>query len=309
MTAHASSRFVFATRRSQLALAQSRKFAAQIAQIDPGIRVEELQVVTTGDRIQDRPLTDIGGKGLFVKEIEEALLDGRADFAVHSIKDVPALLAPGLRIACVPKRVDPRDVLVSRVGRPLQQLPPGTRLGTSSLRRSAHLKAIRPDLVIAPLRGNVDTRLRKVREGVVDATILAYAGLIRLGLEHVVTQILEPDVSLPAIGQGALGIECRDGDDRTITLLARLHDPETAVAVAVERGVMLEVEGSCKIPVAAHAHRRGDGRMHLRAMLADADGSRCAFVEHTLAWPPDEQEASRFGREVGRQLKARQAAM
>ncbi len=307
MTAHDPSTFVLATRRSQLALAQSRKFAAELVEANPGATVEELHVVTTGDRVQDRPLSEIGGKGVFVKEIEQAMLEGRADFAVHSIKDVPALLAPGLRIACIPKRADPHDVLVSRSGLPLDQLPAGTRLGTSSLRRSVYLKSIRPDLRFEPLRGNVDTRLRKVREGVVDATLLAYAGLSRLGLTEVVTQILPPDVCLPAVGQGALGIECRDDDERTISLLARLHDPETAVAVAVERGVLIEVEGSCKIPIAAHAHRDDAQRMSVRAFLADEDGSRPAFVERTVEWPSNEADAEKLGRELGRELRARQA--
>lgn len=301
-------RFVFATRRSQLALAQSRKFGVELTAAHPGLQLGELHVVTTGDRIQDRPLTDIGGKGLFVKEIEEALIDGQADFAVHSIKDVPAELARGLRIACIPKRVDPRDVLVSRTGQSLAELPAGTRIGTSSLRRAVHLRKVRPDLVIEPLRGNVDTRLRKVREGVVDATILAYAGLLRLGLEDVITEVLAPELSLPAVGQGALGIECRDGDTRTLALLAVLHDADTAVAVAVERGVMIEVEGSCKIPIASYAQRCPDGRMQVRSMLADEDGGRAAFVERTVAWPSSEPEGERLGRDLGRELRALRGA-
>ena len=208
-------RLVYATRRSALALAQCRAFIARLRTAHPDLEMIEEQVVTTGDRIQDRPLSEVGGKGLFVKEIEEALLELRADVAVHSIKDVPASLPDGLAITCIPKREDPRDVLVSPKHGTLAKLPEGATVGTSSLRRAAMLLASRPDLRIVPLRGNVDTRLRKVEEGEADAIVLARAGLVRLGLEDRATEVLSPDVSLPAVGQGALGIESRIADEDT----------------------------------------------------------------------------------------------
>jgi hydroxymethylbilane synthase len=297
-------RIVMATRRSMLALAQSRAFASQLAQAHGGLAIEELHVVTTGDRIQDRPLTEIGGKGLFVKEIEQALIEGQAHFAVHSIKDVPGELAPGLVIACVPRREDPRDAFLSRSGQPLLQVGQGVRVGTSSARRRIMLAKARPDLRFEPLRGNVDTRMRKVREGVVDATVLACAGLRRLGLEGQATETLEPNVSLPAVGQGALGIECREDDARTRDLLSALHDPETAVAVAAERGVMIAAEGSCQVPIAAYACRDDSGRMWLRAMLASTDETRVRWLDRTWDWPATEAEAEELGKQVGAALRA-----
>src|SRR5690606_15375480 len=195
-----------ATRKSALALAQTRAFVAELVKIHPGLRVEEVPLTTTGDRIQDRALAAIGGKGLFVKEIEEALLDGRADFAVHSLKDVPPELPPGLVIGCTPLREDARDVLVSSDGRGLAELPARARVGTSSLRRKVQIEALRPDLEVVALRGNVDTRLSKCAAGEVAAIVLARAGLARLGLLARVTETLAPDVMIPAVAQGALGI-------------------------------------------------------------------------------------------------------
>src|SRR5262245_32139723 len=209
----------YATRRSALALAQCRAFVARLKSAHPDIEFVEEQVVTTGDKIQDRPLSEVGGKGLFVKEIEEALLERRADLAVHSIKDVPGVLPPGLAITGIPTREDPRDVLVSPKFGKLATLPQGAKVGTSSLRRAVCLKAARPDLEIVPMRGNVDTRLRKVDAGECDAIVLARAGLLRLGLEARATEILPVEVSLPAIGQGALGIEHRTDDDSTRAVL------------------------------------------------------------------------------------------
>lgn len=296
-------KMTMATRRSQLALAQSRAFARDLCGAHPGLSIEELLVVTTGDKIQDRPLAEVGGKGVFVKEIEEALIDRKADFAVHSIKDVPGLLAQGLRIGCVPLRADPRDVLISRTGAGLAALPAGATVGTSSLRRSVLLQKARPDLKFVPLRGNVDTRLRKVREGAVDAAILAKAGLDRLGLSDNIVEVIAPEVCIPAVGQGALGIECRDGDASTLALLAALHDAETAVCVAAERGVMIEVEGNCRTPIAAHAHRGEGGRMVLTAMLAEPDGSNLRMVERETGWPGNEQEAEAFGRDAAGALR------
>ncbi len=298
---------VYATRKSALALAQCRAFIKELGTASPEVSFEELQVVTTGDRITDRPLSEVGGKGLFVKEIEEALLARTAHMAVHSIKDVPGELPGGLRIACIPKRVDARDVLVSPRFKTLKELPMGARVGTSSLRRLSSLRAVRPDLDIVPLRGNVDTRLRKVTEGECDAIVLAYAGLVRLGLADKATEILSAEVSLPAVGQGALGIECREDDERTLEVLARLHDRETATCVAAERGVLLALEGDCKTPIGSFAERIGTGgnELRLRAFLAKPTGENPVFLEESRAFPESEAEADRFGRELGARLKAR----
>jgi hydroxymethylbilane synthase len=297
-------RLTLATRRSALALAQSRAFARALEGAVAGLAVDELQLVTAGDRTQDKPLVEIGGKGLFVKELEEALLDGRAHFAVHSIKDVPAELAPGLCIACVPRREDPRDVLVTRTGQKLAELPAGARVGTSSLRRAVEILAARPDLRAEPVRGNVDTRLRKVDEGQYDAIVLALAGLKRLGWVDRATEILSPDVSLPAIGQGALGIECREDDAMTREALARLADTETSICVAAERALMAAVDGSCRLPVAAHAVREG-GELFLRGMLADTDGSNVRRGMRRAAFPAGTAEAEALGRDLGAELKRR----
>jgi hydroxymethylbilane synthase len=289
------SRLVYATRRSALALAQCRAFVARLLATSPSLSLEELQVVTTGDKIQDRPLSEIGGKGLFVKEIEEALLERRADLAVHSIKDVPGQLPRGLVIACVPHREDPRDVLVAPRHHTLAGLPEGAKVGTSSLRRAVSLKTARPDLVIVPMRGNVDTRLRKVDAGDCDAIVLARAGLVRLGLEARATEVLSTEVSLPAVGQGALGIECREDDARTRALLEKLHDEETSRSVAAERGVLIALGGDCKTPMAAHATRAG-GDMWLRAFLATPDGAGVRRGETRVPWPETDESAEAIGR-------------
>jgi hydroxymethylbilane synthase len=296
------SRLTYATRRSALALAQCRAFVARLKALHPDLELVEEQVVTTGDRIQDRPLSEVGGKGLFVKEIEEALLARRADLAVHSIKDVPGVLPPGLAITCVPLREDPRDVLVAPRYRTLAALPAGAKVGTSSLRRMVSLRAARPDLTIVPLRGNVDTRLRKVDGGECDAIVLARAGLVRLGLQERATEVLSPDVSLPAIGQGALGIEARADDDRVRALLAPLHDETTATCVAAERGVMIALEGDCRTPIGAFAERVDGGRMRLRAFFAEPSGAALRREERTVSWPT-EADAEALGRALGMALK------
>jgi hydroxymethylbilane synthase len=290
-----------ATRRSKLALAQSRAFAAALCAKIPGLAIRELEIVTSGDKTQDKPLQDIGGKGLFIKELEEALLDGRADFAVHSIKDVPAELAPRLHIACIPLREDPRDVLVARSGLRLAELPAGARVGTSSLRRAVAVQAARPDLVVEPVRGNVDTRLRKVDEGAFDAVVLALAGLRRLGLAARATDVLDPDQCLPAIGQGALGIECRTDDEAVRATLAALADAETTICVEAERAVMRAVGGNCRMPVAAFARRDGDA-IALRAMLAEPDGTRVRFGARRASFPSAGEEAARLGLDLGGEL-------
>lgn len=295
-------KIIVATRRSELALAQCRAWIAELRRRYPALEVEELHVVTTGDRIADRPLAEIGGKGLFLKEIEEALLDGRADLAVHSMKDVPPELPPGLTIGCVPRREDPRDVLISRTGERLDELPAGARLGTSSLRRAVQARTLRPDLDVVPLRGNVGTRIRKCREGEVDAVLLARAGINRLSLQGEVTQTLDPEELLPAVGQGALAIEHRADDREICTLLEPLQDPETALTVEAERAVMAVVEGDCKTPVAAFARREGD-QLWLRGLLAEPDGSHLRRAEVRVGWPGSAQEAAQIGHELGQRLK------
>jgi hydroxymethylbilane synthase len=297
-------RIVYATRKSQLALAQSRAFVARLRAEHPDLAADELTVVTTGDKVQDRPLSEIGGKGLFVKEIEQSLLSGTADIAVHSSKDVPGELEPGLVLGCFPEREDPRDVLVSRSGAKLSELPPGSRIGTTSLRRGVALRTYRDDFVIVPLRGNVDTRLRKCEEGVVDAILLARAGLVRLGLAERATEVLDPALCLPAVGQGALAIEQRAGDERVAGLLEPLSHLDTTLAVAAERGVMLAVEGSCQTPVAAYAVLDGEG-IWLRGFLADPDGSRPRHGERRAARPASSDEALALGRDLGAELRGR----
>jgi hydroxymethylbilane synthase len=293
--------FTYATRKSALALAQSRAFVDELGLLAPEASFAETQVVTTGDRIQDRPLAEVGGKGLFVKEIEEALLSGAAHFAVHSMKDVPYKLPDGLALSCIPKREDPRDVVVSKY-ESLAALPKGAKVGTSSLRRALALKRARPDLDCQPVRGNVDTRLRKVDEGQYDAIVLARAGLNRLGLGHRATFVLEVDVCLPAAGQGALGIESPIHDVAINDILQRMNDPETAIAVLAERGVLLELEGDCKTPIAAHAVREG-GEMRLRAYSARVDGTHYAAKESLFPWPAEAAEATARGRELARTLR------
>jgi hydroxymethylbilane synthase len=294
-------RVIVATRRSALALAQARAFMAVLRATHPGLEVEELQVVTTGDKVQDRLLREIGGKGLFVKEIEEALLDGRADLAVHSLKDVPPELPPGLVIGAHPRREDPRDVLISRAGQKLDDLPRGARVGTASLRRSVQLSQLRPDLSVAALRGNVDTRLRKCREGEVDAIVLAHAGLIRLGLEGEATEVLDPDRMIPAGGQGALGIEHRAGDERVAALLFALADADTTTAVTVERAAMRALGGDCQLPVAAHAVRDGS-EVWVRGFLAEPNGENPRRAELRAPFPPSLDVAERLGVELSRRL-------
>jgi hydroxymethylbilane synthase len=290
-----------ATRRSSLALAQCRSLLARLS-VNDALDVRELHVVTSGDRVGDRPLAQVGGKGLFVKEIEEALLDRRADFAVHSMKDIPGTLAAGLTVASIPLREDPRDVLVSPRYGTWQALPRGARVGTSSPRRSIALRALRSDLEIVPLRGNVDTRLSRVDRGDCDAVVLARAGLVRLGLEDRATEVLEPEVSLPAVGQGALGIECRVEDEAVISLITRLHDPETAIRVSAERGVLGAVGGDCHTPLAAYADRV-DCALRLRAWMALGEVILRSEIE--TSWPATTKEARAVGDEVGRRLLER----
>jgi len=260
---------VIATRKSPLALWQASFVARALESF--GRKVELLPLVTQGDRILDAPLSRVGGKGLFVKEIEEALLGGRADLAVHSLKDVPTKLPDGLVLGAILAREDPRDALCAPAHRTLESLPAGARVGTSSLRRRAQLLALRPDLRVVEIRGNVGTRMSKL-EGEVDAVILAAAGLRRLGLEDRITEVIAPEALLPAVGQGALAVEIREGDDETAALVRRLEHADTRDAVRAERALLARLEGGCQIPLAAHAEVEGD-RLRLRARVGRVDGS------------------------------------
>jgi hydroxymethylbilane synthase len=262
---------VIGTRGSQLALWQANWVRGALSERFPDLRVELLAIKTKGDKILDVALAKVGGKGLFVKEIEEALISGRIDLAVHSMKDMPAAIPEGLCIGAVPERENPLDVLITRNGGGLSALPEGARVGTSSLRRAAQLRGRRPDLEIRTLRGNLDTRLRKLAEGDLDAIVLAAAGMLRMGLAGQVSQYLSADVMLPAVGQGALCIEMRRGDPRVARLAAALDDPATRTVVAGERAFLKRLEGGCQVPIAAHGTLAG-GVFSLTGLVAEVDG-------------------------------------
>jgi hydroxymethylbilane synthase len=290
------------TRGSALALYQAGLVRDRLRQAHAELAaegaVELVPIRTTGDRVQNRLLAEIGGKGLFTKEIEEALLGGHIDLAVHSLKDMETRLAAGLEIGCVLPRDDPRDVLVSRDGMPLAELPAGARIGTASLRRTAQLLRLRPDLSIAPIRGNVDTRLTKLAAGEVDALVLALCGLERLGKADVATEILPPERMLPAVGQGALAIECRAGDTEVRALLAPLHDGPSAACVAAERAMLAALDGSCRTPIGGLATISGD-RLSLEALLLSKDGKaeRRGRSDGAIA------DAVELGTELGMRLR------
>jgi hydroxymethylbilane synthase len=262
-----------ATRKSPLALTQTRWVASQLQRFHPGLEVEEVQIVTRGDRIQDRPLSEVGGKGLFVTEIEDALRENRADLAVHSMKDVPAELAEGLGITCVPEREDARDVLVTSDGAGLDDLEAFCKVGTSSLRRQAQIRARRNDVICEPVRGNVDTRLRKLDEGQFRAIVLAAAGMNRLGIEHA-HKVLEVEECIPAVGQGALGLETRIDDRALLELLAPLDHRETRVAIEAERAFLARMQGGCQLPLACHARlTHENSRLRIDALVGSPDGA------------------------------------
>src|SRR5689334_7482199 len=262
------------TRGSPLALVQARMVRDRLAAVLGGATdAIELKIIrTTGDAIQDRPLAEEGGKGLFTKEIEEALLDGSVDLAVHSAKDMPTVLPKGLVLAACLEREDPRDVFISPKAQALSELPHGASIGTASLRRQAIAKRARPDLRVLPLRGNVETRMRKLDSGEVDATVLALAGLKRLGLADRATAVMSADEFLPAVGQGAIGIEIREDNNRVQDILARVDHEETSTAVACERAFLGALDGSCRTPIAGHATISGDA-VKFRGLIARPDGS------------------------------------
>ncbi|MEO5372699.1 MAG: hydroxymethylbilane synthase [Alphaproteobacteria bacterium] len=271
------------TRGSPLALAQTNMVRDRLAAAHPDLAIpgaiEVIIIKTTGDIVLDRPLAEIGGKGLFTKEIDEAMLEGRVDLAVHSMKDVATVLPDGIVLPCMLPREDPRDAFLCLKARSLADLPAGAVIGTSSLRRGAQILHRRPDLKVAPLRGNVQTRLRRLEEGVVDATLLALAGLKRLGLADQATAVLATEDLLPAVAQGAVGITCRDGDGAALERLAPLSHADTVRCVEAERAFLTVLDGSCRTPIAGLAEITGDGSLWFRGMIVQPDGRDLHFAE------------------------------
>ena len=295
------------TRGSPLALIQTDMVKAALQEAfedlnEPGA-LEVVVISTTGDQVADRPLADIGGKGLFCKEIEMALFDGRIDCGIHSMKDMPTWLPNGLVIAGMLPRADPRDVLISRKADSIKALPEGSVVGTASLRRQAQILAKRPDLKVINFRGSVGTRLKKLDEGQVDATMLARAGLDRLGLKDVPQSVLSPEEMLPAVGQGVVGIECRSDDNDLLTLFAQINHAPSSACVHAERAMLDVLDGSCHTPVGAYALLDGS-RMHLRGLVARADGSECFETERFGSI----DEAIDLGRDAGQELRDRGGA-
>ena len=285
------------TRGSLLAMKQSQNIKAALEALWPGLRVELTIIKTMGDKIQDVPLAKVGGKGLFVKELEDALLVRSVDLAVHSMKDVPSILPEALEIAIVPEREDPRDVLIIREGKSLSDLLPGAKVGTSSLRRSAQVKRLRPDIETRDLRGNLDTRLRKLEEGLYDAIILAAAGMHRMGWQDRITCYLDPAEFVPAIGQGALGIEIRSEDEEMRRFLTPLHHPDTATAVEAERAFLKELEGGCQVPIGGYARVHGE-IVEFSGLVASLDGRK--VFRDTRSAP--RTEARSLGKQLAQEL-------
>ncbi len=291
------------TRGSRLALAQTDEVRDRLAAAHPRLSetgaVEVKAIRTTGDKVRDRPLAEIGGKGLFTKEIDEALLDGRIDLAVHSVKDLPTWLPDGIELAAFLPREDPRDVLLSPKANRLAELPAGSVVGTSSLRRQALILHARPDLTVVTFRGNVETRMQKLADGVVDATVLALAGLRRLGHAGPATAILEPEEMLPAVGQGAIGVTCRRGDRDRLDLLAAIHHPATGTCVTAERAMLAALEGSCRTPIAGLAESAAGNDIRLRGLIARPDGRVVLAAEREGA------DFEALGRALGEELRRR----
>ncbi|MBI2911857.1 MAG: hydroxymethylbilane synthase [Chloroflexi bacterium] len=293
-------RLVVGTRGSSLAREQTRRVVERLGRVHAGLAVDVRVIRTEGDRHPAAPLSTLGGRGVFVIELEEALLSGEVDTAVHSLKDLPAALRPGLALGAVPERVDPRDALVSRDSQRLDALPVGAVVGTGSPRRAAQLLALRPDLTIREIRGNVETRLQKVLEGTYDATVLAVAGLERLGLRDRIAEVLEPPHFLPAPGQGALAVEARGDDGTTLALLRAIDDAGRHAEARAERALESALEAGCQVPVAALATARS-GRVSLEAAVWSSDGSTCMRENETAMI----EEAEALGRRVGERLLAR----
>jgi len=276
------------TRGSQLALYQANWVREKLLEAYPHLKVTLIKIKTTGDKIQDAPLAKIGGKGLFVKEIEEALIERRIDLAVHSIKDVPTELPEGLHLSAITKREDPRDVLISKHGVPLRNFPQGAKIGTSSLRRQAQLLHFRSDFEMIPLRGNLDTRLKKLTMMSLDGIIVACAGVKRLGLEERITEIIPPEISVPAIGQGALGIETRMADKEVEERIRFLNDPPSAVAISAERAFLKKLGGGCQVPIAAFGQIVGS-TLQIDGMVGTIDGKK--LIRHHIEGSIEEAES------------------
>ena len=276
-----------ATRKSPLALWQANYVSDLLQHHHPELKIELVTMTTQGDKILDTPLAKVGGKGLFVKELETGMLEGRADIAVHSMKDVPVEFPTGLHLAVICEREDPRDAFVSNNFKSLEELPQGARLGTSSLRRQSQISALRPDLNIIDLRGNVNTRLKKLDDGEYDAIILAAAGLKRLKFDDRITQFIGTDVCLPAIGQGAVGIECRTDDARVMNLIAPLNDNKTQIRVLAERAMNARLQGGCQVPIAGYAEY-DRGIVLLRGLVGQVDGKE--IIRGEIAGPPESAE-------------------
>jgi hydroxymethylbilane synthase len=275
------------TRASALALWQAEWVKSELEKKYPGTSVTLTKIKTTGDKILDVPLAKVGGKGLFVKEIEEAMLENEIDIAVHSMKDVPTFFPDGLHLSCITKREDPRDALLTRDKVKFKDLPKGANVGTSSLRRQAQLMNVRPDFVIHQLRGNVDTRLRKLKEGQYDAIILAAAGVKRLGLAENVSEYIDPEISLPAIGQGALGIECRVDDRELNDMISFFNHADTRTCVTGERALLRRLEGGCQVPIACYGEMKG-GKLHLTGLVGSVDGKR--IIKDAIDGDPEKAE-------------------
>jgi hydroxymethylbilane synthase len=295
-------RFRIGTRGSPLALAQAERVRVRLAKVhglDPGA-LEIVVIRTTGDQVRDRPLADVGGKGLFTKEIEEALLAGTIDLAVHSAKDVPTFLPEGLSLAAYPEREDPRDVFVGQGGTSLAKIQVGAVVGSASVRREALIRRMRPDIVVKLLRGNVQTRLNKVENGEFTGTVLALAGLKRLGLEDRATEVLDPQSFPPSVGQGAIAVEIRATDAATLKLVNAIDDPATSIALAAERAFLAELDGACRAPIAGHGRIAGD-RFHFYGLLISPDGRESVETTREGAVA----DAARMGADAGVELKRR----
>ncbi len=297
--------FRIGTRSSPLALTQTQEAEDRLKATHPSFAesgaLEVVRITTAGDRVTDRTLADIGGKGLFAKEIDEALLDGRIDFAVHSMKDLETRLADGIVIGAVLEREDPRDAFISPKARSLDELPPSSVIGSASVRRQAQILHRRPDLRVVTFRGNVATRLRKLEAGDVDATLLALAGLKRLDMADAATQILGPEQVLPAVGQGAIGITCRGDDTGILEILDAINHPPSATRVTAERAMLAALDGSCRTPIGGLAEIAGNGDLTLRGLVARPDGSE--LIDTTQSGPS--ADAENLGRDVGEELRER----
>lgn len=290
------------SRRSQLAITQTKWTIERLLEVAPTWRFEIVPVVTQGDRIQDVPLSEVGGKGLFVSEVEQSIAADDGDMTVHSLKDVPADLMSGLTLAGYPERMEPLDALISRGNLRLSELPTSARIGTSSLRRAAQLRAVRPDLEIVSIRGNIDTRLRKLETEGLDGVILAAAGLARMGWEERISELLSPDVCLPAVGQGILGIECRADDGELIDVLQAITDPATRIAASAEREFLGRLAGGCQVPIAGYATVDLSGTIRLSGLVASEDGGMVLRAE------AEGQDAVEVGAVVANELLARGAS-